>query len=521
MKLAASALGICVTTALLAGCGGSSADDSKSGGSGGGEYVDGATFTMALNSDPGKLDPQSSAATSLFSVSQLAYDHLLNIDADGAVVSGLATDWKLDGTTVDFTLADGITCSDGSELTASDVVANIEYVGNPKNKSPFLGAFLPAGAKATGDDAAGTVTMTLASPAPFVLQGLASLPIVCASGMDDRASLTDSTQGTGPYELSEAAPGDHYTYQLREGYTWGPDGATTAEKGLPATIVVKVVENESTAVNLLVSGQINATPVVGADAERLDAQGLFAAETETIVGEQWYNHAEGHATSDPKVRMALTQALDFPELQKVLTSGRGAPASTFAAIDPVGCPGDSISGAMPARDVEGAKAALKAAGVSKITFVYNTAVGGAGGSAAAELAVKQWEAVGLEVDARAEAAGPIQQTVFGSGDWDVVWLPLNVNYPDQLVPFLSGAPAPEGTNFAHIDNADYQAGVKEASALPAAEGCDTWLAAEASLVSDADVIPFANSVVKTYGNGAEFEYPGQFVPTSIRMLAKK
>ena len=52
------------------------------------------------------------------------------------------------------------------------------------------------------------------------------------------------------------------------------------------------------------------------------------------------------------------------------------------------------------------------------------------------------------------------------------------------------------------------------------EGCPTWLDAESQLVAAADVIPFANNAVKTFGNGAEFEYPGQFVPTSLRMLAQ-
>ena len=48
MKLIATAVGLCVTASLLAGCGGS--DSSESTGGGGGEaskYVDGATFSMA------------------------------------------------------------------------------------------------------------------------------------------------------------------------------------------------------------------------------------------------------------------------------------------------------------------------------------------------------------------------------------------------------------------------------------------------------------------------------------------
>ena len=36
----------------------------------------------------------------------------------------------------------------------------------------------------------------------------------------------------------------------------------------------------------------------------------------------------------------------------------------------------------------------------------------------------------------------------------------------------------------------------------------------------ADPIISLRNVVKTYGNGAQFDYPGTFMPTSIRMLAK-
>ncbi len=51
--------------------------------------------------------------------------------------------------------------------------------------------------------------------------------------MADRASLASATSGTGPYVLTEAAPGDHYTYAVRDGYAWGPDGATTDTEGMP------------------------------------------------------------------------------------------------------------------------------------------------------------------------------------------------------------------------------------------------------------------------------------------------
>ncbi|MDN4171873.1 ABC transporter substrate-binding protein [Nocardioides sp. SOB77] len=524
MKRTAAPIGLCLAAAALVGCGatgGGSGDGGDGAGGGAGGVVDGGTFTMAMNADPGNLDPQSSVSSALFSISQLPYDRLLNIDFDsGEVRSGLASDWEADGTTITLTLAEGITCSDGSELTATDVVANLDHVGDPKNKSPFLGTFLPVGAKATADDEARTVTVELAEPAPFALQGLANVPIICAAGLDDRASLAERSVGTGPYELTEAAPGDSYTFTIRDGYAWGPDGATTDTEGMPDTIVVKIVQNESTAANLLLSGQLNGAVVTGPDTKRLEAAGLTTYDTATLSGEQFYHQAEGRATSDPEVRLALTQALDLEELQRVLTSGEGAPATTLAALDPVACPGDSVSEALPAQDVDAASATLAEADLPELTFLFDPS-SGSGVAAAAELAVQQWKAAGVTVTPKPQSGSAIQQTVFGTGDWDVAWLPLNVNSPDQLVPFLSGPGVAEGgTNFAGIENADYEAGVEEASAMVGQEGCDTWLAAESNLVAEADVVPFATTVGRTWQQGAEFEYPGQMVPTSIRMLAE-
>lgn len=517
MKLKAT-LAVCATTALLAGCGGGGGGDNSGGGGGDTKYVDGGTFTMSLAGDPGKLDPQSAAGNALFAVNQLAYDNLLFVDGDtGEIQSQLATDWKVDGKTVTLTLADGITCSDGSDFTATTVADNIAYVGDPKNKSPFLGTFLPVGATAKADDATRTVTITLAQPAPFVLNGLASLPMVCEQGMKDRKSLAAKTDGTGPYELTEAVPGDHYTYQIRDGYTWGPNGATTAENGMPDTVVMKIIQNEGTAANLVLSGDVNAATIQGPDAKRLDAADLFSVSTAAMVGEQWYNHDDGHPTSDPDVRMALTQAIDFKELASVATAGQGTLATTFASLDPVACPGDSISGALPEQDVEAAKSALAG---KKLTFLYSSAAGPAV-AAAAELAVQEWKAAGADVTAKGVDETALQGAIFGTGDWDIAWVPLNVNSPDQLVPFLSGPGlADGGTNFSGIDNKEYADEVAQASSMNGTDGCDTWLDAESKLVAAADIVPFANNAVKTYGNGAEFKYPGTFMPTSIRMVAK-
>jgi peptide/nickel transport system substrate-binding protein len=520
--------GMCVAATMVAGCSGGA----KGASAGAGDVVDGGTFTMAMSADPGNLDPQSSAVSALFQVTQLAYDSLLGVDpVSGEIKSGLASAWKVDGNTVTLTLGSGVSCSDGTPFTAADAAANVNYVADPKNKSPFLGTYLPAGAKAAG--AGSTLTITLAGPAPFVLDGLGNLPMVCAAGMKDRASLRDHTAGTGPYQLSEAVPGDHYTYQIRRGYTWGPAGASTDTAGMPDTIVVKIVQNQSTSANLLLSGGLNAAQITGPDAERLTKVGLFASPTTGLLGEMWFNHAAARPTADPNVRRALAQAVDLDQLQKVLTSGKGSAPTTLATIAPVACPGKLPAGALPAHDTSAAGQLLDQAGWTKgadgvrakngrklaLTFLYDTSLG-PGGAAAAELASQQWKALGVAATGRAQSSTEASQTLFSTGDWDIAWEPVNVSSPDQLVPFLSGPSAPNGTNFAGIHNAAYEAGVKKATAMSGTSGCPTWLSAEAHLFTDVDVVPFANNVVNTFGKKAKFETVGQIIPTSIRMLGR-
>ncbi|RPE39203.1 peptide/nickel transport system substrate-binding protein [Streptomyces sp. Ag109_O5-1] len=528
MRLSAAAAWAGVGAMMITGCAAGTGS-----GSGAGKVVDGGTFTFAVNADPGSLDPQASPSDAAIQIGQFAYDHLLNADADGKIVSGLATSWKTTGKKVVMSLHQGVTCSDGSAFTAADVAANINYVADPKNKSPLLGVLLPAGAHATADTSAGTVTLTLAGPAPFVTYGLAGLPMVCAKGMQNRSALVHKTLGTGPYQLTRSVAGNEYTYRKRRGYTWGPNGIGTATKGLPDTIVVKVVSDQTTAANLLMSGALNAATVTGADTSRLEGQHLFSTSSPLVTGEMWFNQAKSRPAADASVRRALTQALDLAQLRQVLTAGKGTAPTTFTVTEPPVCPGDSLTKALPAHDLDAAERVLDDAGWKRasggvrekdghklsLTFVHNTSLG-AGGTAAAELAVQTWQKLGVQITSRPQDETRIGQTLFTTGDWDIIWEALNTGSPDQMAPFLSGPVPPAGTNFAHIDNADYSAGITQATDSVGTKGCPKWLAAESALAKDADVVPFANQATRMFGSGAKFEYAGSLIPTSIRMLAR-
>src|SRR5689334_12751999 len=102
-------VGITAAGALaLAGCAGSSDHSTTHG-----------PFVMAISTDVGTLDPSLGNTSAALAVAQYAYDPLVNLDAHGTVVSGLAKEWAVNGTAVNFTLRDDVTCSDGSAFKAT------------------------------------------------------------------------------------------------------------------------------------------------------------------------------------------------------------------------------------------------------------------------------------------------------------------------------------------------------------------------------------------------------------------
>jgi peptide/nickel transport system substrate-binding protein len=518
-----------VTSALilLAGC-------SNGGGvAGGGHPVSGGTLTEIINADPGNLDPQSSAVDTDVQLSFYAYDRLVAVAGDGSIKPNLATSWTANaaGTKYVFTLHKGVTCSDGSALSPATVAANLNYVGNPKNASPLLGATMPPGTSASADAAADTVTVTLPTAAPFFLSDLNLLPIVCQKGLDDRASLAHTTDGTGPYVLSSAQSGNAYTYTLRKGYTWGPGGASTATAGMPATVRLEVVSNETTAANLLLGGSAQIAAVSGPDRSRLAGAGLFHTGSPETFGEMFFNQTSGDPGADQTVRRALTAGLDLPQVGTVITGGGGTAAQGLVAASPAPCPGNTVRGNVPGYDPSLAKELLDqdgwtvaAGGVRakngkklSLTLFYPTGVGD--GAAATELIQQEWRQIGVQTTLEGRPESQINSVLFGTGAWDASLVPVGVSNPAQAVPFLTGPTPPNGDNFAHIDDTAYQSTVAQAETRSGTAGCGLWNQAEESLLRAVDVVPFEDALVETWGKSATFTTVNSVVlPTSLRLL---
>lgn len=479
--------------------------------------VEGGTFTMVLSGDPGNLDPQMTSLSGAYQVDRFLYDSLVSVATDGSMVPFLAESWDGDSTSATFTLRDGITCADGTALTASMVADNINFVGNPDNASSRIGIFVQPGATATADDATRTVTVSSPSPDAFLTRNLGQLEIICPAGMADRGLLAQGSSGTGLFTITEAVPNDHYTLTRRTDYTWGPGDYDPAAAGQPDTVVFSVVENETTATNLLLAGEVNAAGIVGPDRDRIVEAGLFQKDMPASLGEMWFNHDAGHATADEATRVALVQALDLSQLAAVVGGGAGATPTGLVPNGP--CTADSWAGHVPQYDPAAAGAVLS--GQSLNVVLYYPSGLGPTMQAGAELMQAMWAEAGVTAELKPMTDTDTSAILFGGqAPWDIVIVPLNVDLPTQLVPFLSGATPPDGTNFGFIDNKDYVSHTTAAQQQAGDSGCADWIAAESAIFEAADMVPFVDTVRSVFATGATFELvQGSVDPATIRMVS--
>lgn len=513
----------------------SSSACSSSGSSSSKSPVSGGTLTYGIGVDPGNLDPQRTVVNANLAIDVLAYDTPLTLNQKNQLVPGVLTSWRASGAkSWILTVRKGVTCADGSVLDAKTVADNLNYVANPKSASVFANLTVPTGSNATYDNAAGTVSVTLGSPAPFFMQDLTLLPLVCEKGLANRKILANGSDGSGPYVISQVVPGDQITYSLREGYNWGPPGAVSnAAKGIPAKVVVKVVTSPTTTSNLLLSGQLNTALVSGTDQARLKAAGLSSVGVSVLNNELVFNQAKGSPWADSTVRRALVGILNLDQVAKVDTGGLGAPATGLLA-DPKVCPGNTLKGSLPSVDVGAAKSMLsndgwmpgpdgvRAKSGAKLSMTLLYASDQPTTAASAEFMASQWKQLGVSVSLVQKPTAQAQAQVLGGTiEWNALLVGITVSTPAELVPLLTGNAPPKGGDFGQINNTQYNTLIAQASQKNGTEGCADWNAAETALFKNADIVPLSTLPTLYWNKNASFDVnaANNIMPTTIRLFA--
>ncbi|MDL9978040.1 ABC transporter substrate-binding protein [Microbacterium sp. ASV49] len=396
LRLAAVALAA-VAAVALAGCSGGNSSNNSSGSAKGGTLVVDTAFSLETG-DPGRNYVPTGNM-----VLHAVYDTLLTFQGSDSSTPkpDLATmTQNSDATEFTFKLQDGRTFSDGTPVTADDVVFSLDRVaGITDSKANFLMTGITV---SKVDDK--TVKLTTATPSlqlPAIMTN-PSLAILNSKIVKEHGGTTDNSDaakswldansaGSGPYNLQSLDLTTQVVMVKNPKYN-GTD------KPAYDKIVVRNISQSSTQLTNLKGGDSNVAVDLSGDQVKTLGDGYVvksvpSAETLFLLINQ--DKAVGGVTASPKFAEAVRYALDYPKLLEL--AGAGSVQAT--GVIPPMFPGANKEGVK--QDLEKAKAALKDSGYNgedvKLQFPNDNPVGGVEFTPVAERVQEQLKAVGINV----------------------------------------------------------------------------------------------------------------------------
>ncbi|WP_329455647.1 ABC transporter substrate-binding protein [Streptomyces sp. NBC_01497] len=300
----------------------------------GGSAPGSARLTADLASYPASLDPGLQYDTDSYSVYRNIFDQLLHRDAKtNKPVPWLATRWRqATPTTWVFTLRDGVRFSDGSPLTAADAAFSIERILDPKLGSQQNANFSAiASASGHGD----TLTIRTKYPSPTLLTYLTTLSVVPEAYVKKvgNAQFNLRPMGSGPYAFVSAIPGSQVVLKRNESY-WGHEPPIRQ-------VTFRAVPSPASRVADLTSGKADIadsmTPDTAIQMKSASNLDVRSAPTER-VSYLAFNTLKGGPTDDPRVRKAISLAIDYRSLIGALEQGYGKRVDSVLTPLAVGYP---------------------------------------------------------------------------------------------------------------------------------------------------------------------------------------
>ncbi|GAB3277989.1 ABC transporter substrate-binding protein [Kineosporia babensis] len=485
---------------FLAACGSGSGTSGAGGGSG--EPKTGGTLTFAVGSDTGCADPQQVASNdSIYSVRQLV-DSLTDQDPEtGEIVPWLAESWDVskDASTFTFHLREGVTFSDGTELTADVVKANFEAVPDLGALATLATGYLTGVKEITAEDPQ-TLTVAFEHPNAQFLQATSthSLGIVsqASTELTPQERCTQGIVGSGPFTLAEYVPSQSATLKKRTGYAWGSSLWTKDGEAYLDEVVFKVLPEAGVRTGSLQSGQVDAIGnVARADEPALEASGatLQARANPGAVFNLGVNNSNP-ILQDEKVRQGLRNAIDRQQIADTVFNSGTEPATSILSRT---TPGYHDLSAELGYAPEEAKALLEEAGWKpgadgvrekagqKLALNLAWFANSPTNQPAVELIQQQLKDAGVAVELKQYeiSQGPeVQQ----SGDFDLMWGNLTRADPDILRTLYSTSLA----NVYRVPASDLDSTLTaEAGAVDAAERKELVAQAQEAIVGNAYVIP--------------------------------
>ena len=332
-----------------------------------------ADLKIALAADVSSLDPHYLNIAPNVAFAAHIFDALVNVDANGKLVPGLATAWRaVDSTTWEFKLRRGVKFNDGSDFTADDVIFSLDRPAKLTNSpGPFTAYTKQIVAKKIVDPY--TVRLTTAAPYGPLTLDVSAISIVSKKAAE-KAATEDFNSGkaligTGPYRLISFRRGDRIEVARNEHY-WG--GKSDWDK-----VTFRIITSSAPRLAALLSGDVDAIEgVPTADLSRLKNSAKFtfaqkiswrtifwdidqSARSSPYVTDKAGKPLAENPLRDVRVRQAISQAINRQALADRTMEGLAVPAANIVSPGIFGY-NDALK--VEAYDPEGAKKLLAQAG---------------------------------------------------------------------------------------------------------------------------------------------------------------
>ena len=264
---------------------------------------------------------------------------------------------KVDDTTYEATLRKDAKFTDGSAVTADDVVFSFTRVLDPANKSLYS-QFLPFIDKVEAKDAS-TVTIKLKYAFSLVAERLSVVKIVPKAIVEADAKKFDmNPTGSGPYTMTDnGAASQKVVFERNDSYN-GPRPA------LAKSMTWQVLPDDTTRTNAVSSGSVQAIDAVpAANLSTLKDPVKVAAQQGFGLLFAMFNNT---TFSNVKARQAVLYALDYAKICDTSMAGLATPATCFVQE---GHPAYKKAKVVYSMDAAKAKSLLAEAGVTTINLL--------------------------------------------------------------------------------------------------------------------------------------------------------
>ena len=278
--------------------------------------AEGGTFRGAYYVGVSRFDPHKATSSFDNTLLFITYDRLVHQAPDASAVPGLAESWEFseDGSSITFSLRDGVTFHDGEVFDAEAVKANIER-GQTVEGSAVVSELSVIESVEVVDDL--TVRFDLSGPAASLPLILSDRPGAMVSpAAFDNPDLDTAPVGAGMFTVSNYDEGASVTYQAYPDY-WDPEAVNVD------TIEMQIQADSSTRLNAARTGQIDWTFVDQNQVADAEAAGLTLLPTLTLSSQHLQLNRSREFFADARVRQAVNHAIDRESIVEALLFGQG------------------------------------------------------------------------------------------------------------------------------------------------------------------------------------------------------